>query len=141
MNAATFKNTYKTKGAISFQIMSLSTVITSLATQIGEAIPEIPRLPKDYEEYTDVFSMQKAKILPEHQPYDLAIQIERDKISPLGSIYSLSALELETLQEFLQENTKTGIMCPSKFPCSALVLFVKKKDKTLCLYVDYRSLN
>jgi len=41
--------------------------------QTGEATPEIPGLPKDYEEYVGVFSMQKAKILPEHRPYDLAI--------------------------------------------------------------------
>ena len=121
--------------------MSLPTVITSLTVQMGEATPEISELFKDYEEYADVFSMQKAKILPKHRPYDLAIQIEGDKIPPLGPIYSLSALELEILQEFLEENTKTGIICPSKPPCGAPVLFVKKKDGILHLCVDYRSLN
>ena len=45
------------------------------------------------------------------------------------------------MQEFLEENTKTGIIRPSKFSCSALVLFVKKKDGTLRLYVDYCGLN
>ena len=134
-------NACKTKGAISFQIMSLPMIVTSLTVQTKEAIPEIPGLPKNYEEYVDVFSIQKAKILPEHQPYNLAIQIEGDKIPPLGPIYSLSALELGTLQEFLEENMKTGIICSSKSPCSALVLFVKKKDGTLCLYIDYCGLN
>ena len=94
-----------------------------------------------YKKYMDIFSMQKAKILLEHWPYDLAIQIERNKIPPLGLIYSLSVLELETLQEFLEKNTKTDIICPSKFSCGALVLFVKKKDRTLHLCVDYHSLN
>jgi len=141
VNAAAFKIACKTKEAISFQIVSLSTVITGLAVQMEEATPEIPGLSKDYEEYADVFSMQKAKILPEHRPYNIAIQIERDKIPPLGPIYSLSALELETLQEFLEENTKTGIIRPSKSPCDAPVLFIKKKDGTLRLCVDYRSLN
>jgi len=137
VNATAFKIACKTKGAISFQIASLPIVITSLTVQIGEATPEIPRLPKDYKEYTNVFSTQKAKILPEHRPYDLAIQIEGDKIPLLGPIYSLLALELETLQEFLEENTKTGIICPSKSPCSAPVLFIKKKDGTLRLCIDY----
>jgi len=141
VNAAAFKNTCKTKGTISFQIMSLPIVITGLTAQMGEATLEIHGLPKDYEEYADVFSTQKAKILPEHQPYNLAIQIEGDKIPLLGPIYSLSALELETLQEFLEENTKTGIICPSKSSCGAPVLFVKKKDGTLRLWVDYCSLN
>jgi len=123
------------------QSASLPTVITGLAAQIGEAILEILGLPKDYEKYADVFSTQKAKILPEHRPYNLAIQIEGDKTPPLGPIYSLSALELETLQEFLEENTKTGIICPFKSPYSAPVLFVKKKDGILRLCIDYRGLN
>ena len=57
VNAATFKIACKTKRAISFQIASFPTVITGLAAQIGEATPETPGLPKDYEEYADVFSM------------------------------------------------------------------------------------
>jgi len=42
VNTATFMSTCKSKGAISFQITSLPTVVTSLATQTGEADPEIP---------------------------------------------------------------------------------------------------
>ena len=141
VNAATFMSTWKSKGAISFQITSLPTVVTGLAAQTGEADPEIPGLPKEYQEYRDIFSTQKAKLLLKHRPYDLAIQIEADKIPPLGPIYSLSALELKTLQEFLEENIKTSIICLSKSPCGALVLFVKKKDRTLRLCVDYHSLN
>jgi len=117
VNAAAFMSACKSKGAISFQITSLPTVVTSLAVQTREANPEIPGLPEEYQEYRDVFSTQKAKLLPEHRPYDLAIQIEGDKISPLGPIYSLLALELKTLQEFLEENIKTGIICLSKSPC------------------------
>jgi len=134
-------STCKSKGAISFQITFLPTVVTSLAVQTREADLEIPELPKEYQEYRDIFSTQKAKLLPEHRPYDLAIQIEEDKIPFLDPIYSLSALELKTLQEFLEENTKTDIIHPSKSPCGTPVLFVKKKDRTLHLCIDYRGLN
>jgi len=41
----------------------------------------------------------------------------------------------------IEENIKTGIICLSKSPCGAPVLFVKKKDRTLRLCVDYRGLN
>ena len=81
------------------------------------------------------------KSLPEHRPHDLTIQIENDKAPHLGPIYSLSTLELQTLQEFLEENTKAGIIRLSKAPCGAPVLFVKKKDRSLQLCVDYRGLN
>jgi len=60
---------------------------------------------------------------------------------PLGPIYSLLTLELKTLQEFLEENLWIGTICLSKSSCGALVLFVKKKDGTLHLYVDYQDLN
>jgi len=66
VNAAIFMSTCKSKGAISFQITSLPTVVTSLATQTRETDPEIPGLPKEYQEYRDVFSTQKAQLLPEH---------------------------------------------------------------------------
>jgi len=60
---------------------------------------------------------------------------------PLGPIYSLSTLELKTLQEFLEKNLWIGTICSSKSPCGAPVLFVKKKNRTLCLCVDYQGLN
>ena len=53
----------------------------------------------------------------------------------------MSASQLQTLQEFINENTKTSIIRPSNSPCGAPVLFVKKKDSTLQLYVNYRGLN
>ena len=141
VNTTAFKNACKSKRAVSFQIMFLSTVVTSLTAQIRKATPEKSGLPKDYQEYRNVFSIQKTKLLLEHQLYDLAIQIEENKIPPLGPIYSLSVLELKTLQEFLEKNTKTGIIYLSKSPCGTPVLFVKKKDRTLYLCINYHGLN
>jgi len=137
VNAAAFLCACKSDGTTSFQVTPCSMIAAGYAAQIGEMVPEVPGLPKDYQEYKDVFSAQKAKSLPRHRPYDLAIQIEPDRTPPLGPIYLLSTLELQTLQEFLEENTKTGIICPSKSSCGAPVLFVKKKDGTLRLCIDY----
>jgi len=36
---------------------------------------------------------------------------------------------------------KTGIIKPSNLPCRSLVLFVRKKDGSLHLCIDYRGLN
>jgi len=88
-----------------------------------------------------VFDKQRLKLLPEHCPYDLIIQIAEDLLPPLGPIYSLSAIELQTLQEFIDENLKMGAIWPSQSPGEALVLFVKKKNKDLRLCVDYHGLN
>ena len=45
------------------------------------------------------------------------------------------------LREFLEENTKNGFICPSKSPWGSPVLFVKKKDGSLHLCVDFHTLN
>jgi len=84
--------------------MSHSDVVNGCFVQKEKVLLEIPNIPDDYREYLDVFSIQKAKSLPDHRPYDLAIQIEGDKMPLLGPIYSLLTLELKTLQEFLEKN-------------------------------------
>jgi len=94
-------------------------------------------VPKEYWQFLDIFCKQKAKSLSGHQPYDLSIQIEEGSLSPLRLIYSLSTVELQILQEFIEENMKTGIIRPSNSPCGSPVLFVRKKDSSLHLCIDY----
>jgi len=67
--------------------------------------------------------------------------MEKGTTPPLGPIYSLLTLELQTLREFLDENLRTGTICPSQSPGGAPVLFVKKKNGSLRLCVNYRVLN
>ena len=56
-------------------------------------------------------------------------------------MYSLSQTELDTLCTFIEEHVNIGFICPSKSLHGALVLFIKKKDSSLWLCVDYHSLN
>src|SRR5437588_12145262 len=69
------------------------------------------------------------------------IELVKDAEPPHRSIYALSQEELKILKEILQELLDQGFIKPSKSPYSALILFVKKKDDTLRIYVDYRALN
>ena len=97
--------------------------------------------PHYLDEFADVFSKSKANTLPEHRPYDLKINLEDSAVPLLGPIYSLSQLELETLREYINENLCSSFIRPTNSPCGAPVLFVKKKDGSLRLCVDYRGLN
>ncbi|GAN11862.1 hypothetical protein MAM1_1148d11480, partial [Mucor ambiguus] len=56
-------------------------------------------------------------------------------------MYSMSQLELKTLYDYIQENLAKGFIRRSEFPAGAPVLFVKKKDGSLRMVVDYRGLN
>jgi len=50
-------------------------------------------------------------------------------------------MELAALKVQLQELLNKGFIRPSNSPWGAPVLFVKKKDDTLHLCIDYRQLN
>ncbi|MBN8156922.1 hypothetical protein J0J30_23260, partial [Vibrio vulnificus] len=50
-------------------------------------------------------------------------------------------IDLQELKKQLQELLDKGFIRPSVPPWGALVLFVKKKDATLRLCIDYRKLN
>ena len=53
----------------------------------------------------------------------------------------MSRHELEALRIWLDENLAKGFIRPSSSPAGAPILFVKKKDGSLRLCVDYRDLN
>ena len=55
--------------------------------------------------------------------------------------YRMAPMELKELKLQLQELLEKGFIHPSVSPWGAPVLFVKKKDSTLRLCVDYRQQN
>ena len=50
-------------------------------------------------------------------------------------------MELEILKIYIETHLKTGFIRPSKSLTSASILFDKKPDNRLCLYVDYQGFN
>jgi len=114
--------------------------IQANSTKLAET-PDLSKVSFEYHEFTDIFSKTKAKILPPHHPYDLKINLEEGAQPPVGPIYSLLVSEQEALKEFIEENLNMGFIQPTSSPHCALVLFVKKKDGSLHLCVDFCSLN
>ena len=94
-----------------------------------------------YVDFIDAFSKEEACALPPHRTYDHAIQLELDTKAPWGPLYNMSELELKVLHDYIYDMLQKGFICPSESPAGAPVVFAKKKDSSLCLCVDYRSLN
>jgi hypothetical protein len=99
------------------------------------------RIPREFHNYADIFSETEAHVLPPHHPYDHVIDLEPNTKAPWGPVYNMLGLELDLLCEFLDDMLGKGFIHASHSPAGTPVLFVKKKDGSLCLCVDYCSLN
>ena len=53
----------------------------------------------------------------------------------------MSPIEMQELKKQIQELEDLGFIRPSTSPWGAPVLFVKKKDGSMRLCIDYRELN
>ena len=126
-------------GLKTFSLQFRST-IQAKSTTISEKI-DLSAILEEYHEYANVFSKSKAETLAPHRPYDLQIDLEKDFHPPVGTIYSLSKFEQEALKEFIDKNLTNGFIHSTSSPHGALVLFMKKKDSSLRLCVDFRRLN
>jgi hypothetical protein len=74
-------------------------------------------------------------------PPERAIELQHSTAPIVKSLYRMSPMEMKELKVQLQGLLDKGYIRPSTSPWGCLVLFVEKKDKELCLCVDYRSFN
>ncbi|GKB79040.1 putative reverse transcriptase domain-containing protein [Tanacetum coccineum] len=90
--------------------------------------------------------------LPKVFPEDLSglppprlVEFQIDLISGVAPVarapYRLAPSEMKELSEQLQELFEKGFIRPSSSPWGALVLFIKKKDGSFRMCIDYRELN
>ena len=89
--------------------------------------------------YTGVFAVPKG--LPPEREIDHRIDLEEGATPPSRPTYRMSPVELDELKKQLAELTESGFIQPSKSPYGAPVLFVRKKDGSMRMCVDYRALN
>ena len=91
-------------------------------------------------DYPDVFPEELPGLPPQRE---IKFVIDIVPGATLASItsYRMAPVELKELKLQMQELLEKGFIHPSVSPWGAPVLFVKKKDGTLRLCVDYRQLN
>ena len=141
LSAAEFVRAQVSPGVQSFTLTISDPAVYGKATSVADDVPDLSHVPREYHDFADVFNKRKADTLPSHRPYDLKIDLEDGASPPIGPMYSLSQSELATLREFIDEHLRIGFIRPSKSPHGAPVLFIKKKDGSLRLCVDFRGLN
>ncbi|KAA0051522.1 ty3-gypsy retrotransposon protein [Cucumis melo var. makuwa] len=91
-------------------------------------------------DYPDVFP-EELSGLPPHREVEFAIELEPGTVPISRAPYRMAPAELKELKVQLQELLDKRFIQPSVSPWGAPVLFVKKKDGSMRLCIDYRELN
>ena len=112
----------------------LQNLSTEIAIQSGkpkqtQTFEEV--VPEAYHEFKDVFDKETFNKLPPRRPWDHTIELFPGDHKVDCKMYNLTSAEQKELDEFLEENLKTGHICPSKSPFASAFFFIKKKDSKL----------
>jgi hypothetical protein len=91
-------------------------------------------------EYADVFP-DELPGMPPDQDIEFAIELQPVTAPISKRPYRMPPAELAELKKQLQELLDKGFIRPSTSPWGCPALFVKKKDESLMLCIDYRPLN
>ena len=97
-------------------------------------------LPQVVCEYEDVFP-DELPGLPLQRDVDFCIELHPGTLPISMTPDRIAPVELQELKVQIQELLDKGFIRMSTSQWGALILFVKKKDKTLQLCIDYRQLN
>jgi hypothetical protein len=107
--------------------------IHNLKVESPEQIPVV-------KEYPDIFP-EELPGLPPNRDIKFVIDLA-PRIAPIAKRpYRMATTELAELKKQLSELEQKGYVRPSSLPWGAPILFVKKKDGSMRLCVDYRALN
>jgi len=102
----------------------------------AKSLEEVPVV----NEYPDVF-LEELPRMPPDRDIEFVIDLVPGTAPIAKRPYRMAASELVELKKQLEELQRIGFIRPSSPPWGAPVLFVKKKDGSMRLCVDYRALN
>ena len=125
-------------------MISIIMIVYDVERYVEESIKSVlAQTYKDIEvvtEFPEVFPDELPGLPPERQ-----VEFRIDLVpgaSPIARApYRLAPTEMRELMSQLQELLDKGFIRPSSSPWGAPVLFVKKKDGSMRMCIDYRELN
>ena len=135
---------------IEFFLVHIATITSEMNIHLGRQVQIALLKTKEasvtvlakYLDYANVFSEIFTAVLLKHIKINThTINLEEGKQPPYRPIYSLRPVELEILKTYIKINLAYSFICPSKSAAGAPILFKRKPDGSLYLYINYQGLN
>ena len=99
-------------------------------------------VPPQYHKWKKVLSEKEAWHLPQHQPWDISINLVGGDNHTLGcKVYPLTSMERPKLDKHILDMLEKGFICPSKSKISSPLFVVGKKDGKEHPVINCRRLN
>jgi hypothetical protein len=122
-------------------LLDLRTITIHTEEEENQEKDTPPELETMLAQFKDVFPADLPKRLPPSRP-EAQLRVNTGTHEPItGPLYRMSPKELDVLRETLQGLLDKGMIQGSESPWSSPVVFVRKKDGSLRLCVDFRALN
>ncbi len=94
-----------------------------------------------YHDFLNVFDKEKTTQLSLHWSYDHKIELEDENQSFRSQLYFMLSYKLQKIKKYLEENLMKKFITLSKAFFASSILFVEKKDDSLCFCMNYWKLN
>lgn len=115
--------------------------IANSGDSYGDEEPFALMVEKVLEENKDVMPDELPRTLPPRLEVDHKIKFEVGAKPPAQAPYHMAPPESEELRKQLKELLEADHIHPSKAPYGEPILFQKKNDGSLRLYIGYQALN
>ena len=98
-------------------------------------------VPRKFLKWRKVFGKVKSERMPTRKVWDYAIDLKETFKPRKGRIYPLSKNKREEVQNFVEDQLRKGYIRLSKSPQTLPVFFIRKKDGSKRMVMDYHNLN
>ncbi len=95
----------------------------------------------EYHDYLDVFNRTMIDQLSSHRFYDHKIELIDKRMFSWSRLYQMFNHKLQKIKKYLIEHLNKEFIFSSFASYVSLILFIEKKDDSLCFCVNYRKLN